>query len=147
MTPSKSPYTDPDFKARKDRRFKQWNRTEILLMKDPRHTNGRTPVEAFTYDISIGGARIHAMEPFDVGSLLRLQIELVRSGEILRVEGLVKWRRRDESAKVYELGVEFQHTSMATVMSLMKALHEARRDPAPETDKAEAAALNGSGRP
>jgi c-di-GMP-binding flagellar brake protein YcgR len=145
MTPSKNVPLGSDLKARKDRRFKQWNRTEILLMKDPRHTHGRTPVEAFTYDISIGGARIHAAEPFEAGSHLRLQIELVRSGEVLRVEGLVKWQRRDETAKVYELGVEFQHTSMATVLSLMKALHEARGPQAP--GKSEAAALNGSGRP
>ena len=145
MTPSKNLFAGSEFKARKDRRFKQWNRTQILLMKDPRHTTGRTPVEGFTYDISIGGARIHTMEPFEVGSLLRLQIELVRSGETLRVEGLIKWRRRDEAAKVYALGVEFQHTSMATVLSLMKALHEARSASPP--DKTEAAEINGSGRP
>jgi Tfp pilus assembly protein PilZ len=145
MIPSKGSTVESDFKTRKDRRFKQWNRTEILLMKDPRRTNGQTPIEAFTYDISIGGARIHTAEPFDVGSLLRLQVQLVRSGEVLRVEGLVKWRRKDEAEKGYAIGVEFQHTSMATVLSLMKALHEARRTTAP--GKAEAAELNGSGRP
>jgi len=143
MTPSKSSRTSPaGFKCRKDRRFKQWNRTQVVVIKDPRNADGQSPVEAFTYDISIGGARVHAMEPFDIGSLLRLQIELVRSGEVLRVEGIVKWRKRDEAANVYEIGIEFQHTSMVTVLSLMKALHDGRK--APEPHKGVAASLSRS---
>jgi len=131
MTPSKTAHAGSSNKPRRDRRFMQWNRTQITLLKDSRHTNGRAPVEAFTYDISIGGARIHSMESFEVGSLVRLQIELVRSAETLRVEGLVKWRRRDESASLFEMGIEFQHTSMVTVLSLMKALHDGRKSPEP----------------
>jgi hypothetical protein len=143
MTPSKHAAPGPSgFKARKDRRFKQWNKTRITLLKDPRNSDGHPPVEAFTYDISIGGARIHSMEPFDIGSLIRLQIELVRSGESLRVEGLVKWRKRDQAASVYEMGVEFQHTSMVTVLALMKALHDGRKHP--ESAKTEAAAVSRS---
>jgi hypothetical protein len=142
MTPSKTSYAGSGFKARRDRRFKQWNRTQITLLKDPRHVAGRAPVEGFTYDISIGGARIHSMEPFEVGCLLRLQIELVRSADTLRVEGQVKWRRRDESANIFEMGIEFQHTSMVTVLSLMKALHDGRKSPA--TQKSEPADLNRS---
>jgi hypothetical protein len=142
MTPSKTAHAGTGFKARRDRRFKQWNKTQITLMKDPQHVNGRSPVEGFTYDISIGGARIHSMEPFEVGCLLRLQIELVRSADILRVEGQVKWRRRDESANVFEMGIEFQHTSMATVLSLMRALHDGRKSP--ERHKGEPADLNRS---
>ena len=120
-----------DVQKRKDRRFKQWNKTRIWPLTDARNMNGHPGTEAFTYDLSIGGARIHCMKSFDVGALLRLQIELVRTGEALRVEGLVKWRRREESADVYEMGIEFQHTSMVTVLSLMKNLHDGRRAPAP----------------
>lgn len=140
MTPSKTVHAGTGFKARRDRRFKQWNKTQITLMKDPQHAAGRSPVEGFTYDISIGGARIHTMEPFEVGGLLRLQIELVRSADILRVEGQVKWRRLDETANVFEMGIEFQHTSMATVLSLMRALHDGRKSPEPR--KGEPAGLN-----
>jgi hypothetical protein len=130
MTPSKHASAAPaGFRPRKDRRFRQWNKTLVTLLKDPRNTNGHPPVEAFTYDISIGGACIHSMEPFDIGSLVRLQIELVRSSETLRVEGLVKWRKREQASSVYEMGIEFQHTSMVTVLALMKALHDGRKDP------------------
>jgi hypothetical protein len=143
MTPSKHAAPGPaGFKPRKDRRFKQWNRTQITLLKDARNENGHPPVEAFTYDISIGGVCVHSMEPFDIGSLLRLQIELVRSGEVLRVEGLVKWRKRDQASNVYEMGIEFQHTSMVTVLALMKALHDGRKNPEPS--KPEPAGLSRS---
>ena len=124
---------------RKDRRFKQWNKTKITPLTDPRNSEGLPGVEAFTYDLSIGGARLHTAESFEVGSLLRLQIELVRTGESLRVEGVVKWRRWEEAANVYEMGVEFQHTSMVTVLSLMKNLHDGRRSPAsPKAQPAQA---------
>ena len=40
---------------------------------------GPAPIDAFTYDLSIGGARLQTVESFEVGTLLRLQIELVRT--------------------------------------------------------------------
>jgi hypothetical protein len=131
-----------DMKPRKDRRFKQWNKTKIQLLGKNRNSNGHPPVEAFTYDLSIGGARLHTPESFEVGTLVRLEVELVRTGETLRVEGIVKWRRREESANVFEMGVEFQHSSMVTVLSLMKNLHDARRPPAAE--KSDQAAVSRS---
>jgi len=118
---------------RKDRRFKQWNKTKITPLVDLRGSNGHPPVEGFTYDLSIGGARLHTAESFAIGSFVRLEIELVRTGDILRVEAVVKWRRWDDTANVFEMGVEFQHTSMVTVLCLMKNLHDGRRpDPPPK---------------
>ena len=127
MTAAKGPGTGAGMKPRKDRRFKQWNKTSITRLVDPRNSNGHPPVDAFTYDISLGGARIHTAFAFDVDDLLRLEIELVRTREILRVEAVVRWIRWDDSANVFEMGVEFQHTSMVTVLSLMKNLHDGRR--------------------
>jgi len=129
---------ESDMTPRKDRRFKQWNKTKITLLTAPRSSSGHSAVEAFTYDLSLGGARLHTAEAFEVGTLIRLQIALVRTGETLSVEGIVKWRRRDESACVYEMGVEFQHTSMLTVLGLMKNLHDGRRSPdSPKREPAE----------
>ena len=127
MTAAKGPGTGAGLKPRKDRRFKQWNKTSITRLVDPRNSSGHPPVDAFTYDISLGGARIHTALAFDVDDLLRLEIELARTREVLRVECIVRWIRWDDSANVFEMGVEFQHTSMVTVLSLMKNLHDARR--------------------
>lgn len=125
-----------DMTPRKDRRFKQWNKTKIYRFVGPRNTNGHPPVDAFTYDLSIGGARLHTSEAFDIESLIRLEVELVRTEDVLRVEAVVKWQRWDEMANVYEMGVEFQHSSMVTVLSLMKNLHDGRRT-APSAKAAE----------
>jgi len=111
---------------RKDRRFKQWNKTSITRLIDPRNSNGHPPIAAFTYDLSLGGARLHTVTAFEVGDLIRLEIELGRTRETLRVEGVVKWIRWDDAANAFEMGVEFQHTSMVTVLSLMKNLHDGR---------------------
>jgi Tfp pilus assembly protein PilZ len=127
MPAEKGQFLGTDMKPRKDRRFKQWNKTKITPMIEPRTSSRHSSVEAFTFDLSLGGARIHTAESFEVGTPLRLQIELVRTGETLRVEGIVKWRQRNETEKVFEMGVEFQHTSMVTVLGLMKDLHDGRR--------------------
>jgi hypothetical protein len=122
-------------KPRKDRRFKQWNRTKIAPMTEPRNSHRHPVIEAFTHDVSLGGAQIHSAEPFEEGTLVRIQIDLIRTGETLHVEGLVKWLRRSKTEDVFELGVEFQHTSMVTVLALMKALHDGRRPNAAPRDE------------
>jgi len=45
-------------------------------IKDPRNSSDQSPVEAFTHDVSNRGARCYTSEPFEVGALLRLEIEL-----------------------------------------------------------------------
>ena len=109
---------------RKDRRFKQWNKAVIKIGPNGPNSHGLTEVKAFTYDLSLGGARIHSVERFELGTVLRLNIELVRSHETVNLKGQVKWVKRDEAANVFELGVEFDHDTSQTIMSLMKNLHD-----------------------
>lgn len=109
---------------RKDRRFKQWNKTVIRAAPQGQDSLPPAEVTAFTYDISLGGARIHSKERFDLGAVLQLHIELVRSRETVNLEGRVKWIKRDETDEVFEMGVEFFHSTARTVTSLMKNLHD-----------------------
>ena len=110
-------------RQRKDRRFKQWNKAVIRAKMGGRNPLDPEVTEGFTCDLSLGGARIHSAERFEVGAILRLQIELVRSQEIVNLEGLVKWVKRNESKNGFEMGVEFLHSNTQTVLSLMKDLH------------------------
>ena len=108
---------------RKDKRIKQWNKTVIKPLPEGQ---GRLPsdeVKAVTCDLSLGGARIHSPEPFELGTVLRLNIELVRSRETISLKGRVKWVKRDDAENVFELGVEFDHDTAQTVTSLMNNLH------------------------
>ncbi len=107
---------------RKERRFKQWNKTTFKALADRRGPAGPSIAEGFTYDISLGGARIHSAEPFEVGTLLSLRIELVRTQEVVHLEGRVRWLRRSAADRVYEMGIEFQHANSQTVVSLMRNL-------------------------
>jgi Tfp pilus assembly protein PilZ len=111
---------------RKDRRIRQWNKTVIKAAPPGQNSLPPAEVKAFTYDLSLGGARIHSVERFELGSILRLNIELVQSRETVSLKGRVKWVKRDEAEDVFELGVEFDHDTALTVMSLMKNLHGIR---------------------
>ena len=113
-------------KKRKDRRFKQWNKAVIKLAPEGQDPLSPKEVKAITCDLSLGGARIHSAERFELGAVLRLNIELVRSRETVSVEGRVKWVKRDDIENVLELGVEFDHDTSQTIMSLMKNLHDMR---------------------
>ena len=108
---------------RKDKRIKQWNKTVIKPLPRGRDPLPANEVNAVTCDLSLGGARIHTAQPFEPGTVLRLNIELVRSHETVNLKGRVKWVKRDEAANVFELGVEFDHETAQTVSSLMKNLH------------------------
>ena len=109
---------------RKDRRFKQWNKTVIGAAPNGLNSHGPAEVKAVTCDLSLGGARIRSVERFELGAVLRLNIELLRSGETISLKGQVKWVKGDEIGNVFELGVEFDHETSKTVMSLMKNLHD-----------------------
>jgi c-di-GMP-binding flagellar brake protein YcgR len=111
---------------RKARRFKQWNKTKIRPAADAWDPAAAAEIDAFTYDLSLGGARIHSKERFETGALLRLRIELVRSRDIVNVEGRVRWVRPGADGEQYEMGVEFDHAAPQAFMSLMKNLHDER---------------------
>lgn len=109
---------------RKERRFKQWNKTKIKSSYGPREFFDAAGINAYTYDISLGGAKIYSEENFSEGTAIRMQIDLARSKESISVDGLVKWARRNERDKVYELGVELSHMISKTVFMLMQDLYD-----------------------
>ena len=108
---------------RKDRRIKQWNKAVIKPLPQGQDPLPSGEVKAVTCDLSLSGARIYSPEPFEVGTVLRLNIELVRSRETISLNGHVKWVKRDEAENVFELGVEFDHDTAQTITSLLKNLH------------------------
>jgi c-di-GMP-binding flagellar brake protein YcgR len=109
---------------RKERRFKQWNKTRIRSSSGPREFFDAVGTNACTYDISLGGAKIYSEENFPVGTAIRMQIELVRSRESVSVDAFVKWSRRNERDTVWELGVELSHMTSKTVFLLMQNLYD-----------------------
>lgn len=116
-----------DAQRRRDRRIKQWNKASLRALAEHPSSAGLEEAEAFTYDLSLGGARIHSREHLEAGTAVRLRMELIRSRETVVIDGVIKWTRQSEADGVYEMGVEFTHTSQQTILSLMKNLHDNRK--------------------
>jgi c-di-GMP-binding flagellar brake protein YcgR len=117
---------DGDFrmKKRKEKRFRQWNKAMIRAAETGRDTFDPEGTNAYTYDLSLGGARIHAEREFPAGTIVQVQIQLSRTGQFVSIESEVKWVKNSEAENVYEMGVEFLHRIPQTLMSLMKNLYD-----------------------
>jgi c-di-GMP-binding flagellar brake protein YcgR len=113
---------------RKHRRFQQWNKAIIQSASGGNGLLPHCPLDAYAWDLSLGGARIQCDESFPVGSVLRIHLELVRSREFIGIDGEVRWSRWNEEQKTHECGVEFRDCVEATLQAIMRNLyHEVDR--------------------
>jgi len=108
---------------RKHRRFEQWNKAIIKSASGGEGILPRCPIDAYAWDLSLGGARIQSEESFPVGAVVRIHLELVRSRESVSIDGVVRWSRRSEKENTHECGVEFQECNQATLQAIMKNLY------------------------
>ena len=109
---------------KRERRFKQWNKVRIQHLSQDATLFDPLQFQAYTYDLSLGGAKIYSPEPLPVGAALQIRLELLRSGESVSVGAEVKWVKRKTAEKVYEIGVMFNHSAPQTAMALMKNLFD-----------------------
>jgi len=109
---------------RRERRFKQWNKTSIRSASNAGAPSNLAGINAYAYDISLGGAKVYSDVDFPAGTAVRVRIELVRSKESIGIDGVVRWTKRNDDCKVFELGVEFFHVIPRTALSLMHNLYD-----------------------
>ena len=128
---------------RKDKRFKQWNKTIITPLESGLGLRGAAESKAFTYDLSLCGARVHSPEAYAVGTAVRLRILLSRTNDSVKLEGRVKWVKRHPSENGYQMGVEFFHDTPQGFMTLMRELFEGPKPAA--SVKPDPASVRGSG--
>jgi hypothetical protein len=105
---------------RKDRRVIEHNE---ILIKPSDSGNAGGSFNAYTFDLSLTGARIATPEHLPSGSLIRLQISLARSNQTITLDGEVKWIKRREAENDFEAGIEFKHDISQTIMSLIRHLY------------------------
>jgi c-di-GMP-binding flagellar brake protein YcgR len=108
---------------RRDKRFKEKNEVIIQYTADRRKFDKSIEINAKTFDLSISGARIHSKKPFPINAVLRIQIDLQKSNQVIKVDGKVKWVEKMTGEDVYEIGVEFLHDISKTVLSLLRHLY------------------------
>jgi hypothetical protein len=106
---------------RKESRVIEHN--NVTIKPTPPRSNG-VGINAYTRDISIGGARIITKELFDVGSLIKIQIDLAGTNELISLEGEVKWLEFKKEEGFFELGVEFKHKISTNVVCLIRHIYQ-----------------------
>lgn len=108
---------------RKEKRFKEKNKVLIQYALDSRDSNGYLGIDAKTYDISLSGVRIVTKHAFPIDTILRIQISLSKSDQVVTLDGKVKWVKKTEKKDTVEIGVEFLHEISKTVLSLIRHLY------------------------
>ncbi len=107
---------------RKEDRLRERNSVTIQSFSS---TGANDKTNAYTYDLSVGGARIFSKELFDVGSILRIHLALDRTRQTVTVDGIVKWLNHRDDDDIFELGVEFRHQISHSIVSLIRHLYSA----------------------
>jgi len=110
---------------RKEKRIQERNSVVIKSAGDGKGPYSSLGTNAYTYDLSLGGTRLVTEKSFEVGSVIRIVIELAKTCQSVQVDGQVKWVRKNESEGVYEVGVEFVHKISQTILTLIRHLYGA----------------------
>ena len=106
---------------RKEARLVERNNVSIKPIHSTRTPRG---INAYTEDLSLGGARIYTKEFYDIGSAIKVQIELSDSQEMIVLEGVVRWLTAREGGEWFDLGIEFHHRISNSVLCLIKHLFQ-----------------------
>lgn len=106
---------------RKEKRINEENRVRIELSGTAPGEESRA-VNAFTQDISLGGARMITDTGIEVGSEFKMIITLSRTKNIIKLRAVVRWVRPVDTG-IYELGIEFLHGVPASVLTLINHLY------------------------
>jgi hypothetical protein len=106
---------------RRNRRVREEDRVVIEVFR-PGGRKFNFPINAFTKDISLEGARIWTDKAFSLNQKLRMVLYLSRSKQIVRICGVVIWTRNCDEG-LYEIGVQFQHEIPNVLIALIKHLY------------------------
>lgn len=110
---------------RKEKRIEERNTVVIRSAGNASGPPASAGVSAYTYDLSLGGTRLFTERPFDVGSNIRIVIELAKTCQSIQVDGKVRWVKKNEADGLYEVGVEFLHDISQTILTLIRHLYSA----------------------
>jgi Tfp pilus assembly protein PilZ len=105
---------------RKDKRFGERDRVIIRDAGRPPAHPTKHAINAYTYDLSLTGARIGSKKEFAVGAIVHIVIDLERSEQFLKVDGRVVWAQPGPGDEPFEIGVQFLHSIPDTILALIR---------------------------
>jgi hypothetical protein len=105
---------------RRDPRGQEENR---VVIEKPGPENGKNGdnINAYTKDLSLGGARIETDQSFPVGTELKMTLYLSKSWQVVKLRARIQWVK-DIDQGLIEMGVQFQHEIPGSIMSLITHL-------------------------
>jgi Tfp pilus assembly protein PilZ len=106
---------------RKTKRINEENKVEIKVVK-PDSSGDFLVFNAFTRDLSLGGARMLTNTAFQLNSELTITLHLAKSNQQAKVDGRVVWVKSFEEG-THEIGVEFLHEIPASVLMLINHIY------------------------
>lgn len=80
------------------------------------------PKAESSQDLSQGGLRINSSQFVPVGEVLELGVQLVDSGEVVRLPARVKWVRYNPYSESYQLGLEFEQGDLYPLSRISRFL-------------------------
>jgi c-di-GMP-binding flagellar brake protein YcgR len=113
---------------RKEKRFEENNTVVIHFALEGHEANSSTGIRAITRNISLGGARILAPKSYPVDTVMRVEINLSKSEQVVKLDGIVRWVELSPDEVTYELGIEFLHKISKSVLSLIRHLYARDQD-------------------
>lgn len=119
---------------RKEKRFAEQDEVVIKYVSSPKEAKAAETIKATTLDISLAGARILAKRSFSPGTILRVKVDLKKSGQVLNIDAEVKWCQQKADNETFEMGVEFLHNISQTLLLLLKHLYMGRNGIPSEID-------------
>ncbi len=105
---------------RKRSRFVECN--EVVIRTSLNKYQG-TGIKGRTYDLSTGGTRILTKKAYPVGTRVRIRIDLVRTRQVVAVDGEVTWLKVKDGQELFEIGVTFRDLTSHTILTLLKHLY------------------------
>jgi len=106
---------------RRTKRINEESKVEIKVLK-PNSAGDFVTSNAFTRNLSLGGARILTNTPFQLNSKLTITLFLAKSKQQPKVDGRVVWVKSIDKGS-HEIGVEFLHEIPSSVLILINHIY------------------------
>lgn len=108
---------------RKEQRKSEENKVSISILSKHKAKGKSDNIYALTKDISLSGVKIWTDTDLQINTLLKIEMALAKSQQLISVIGKVKWIKQRIGNQPFEMGVEFVDTPPIRVLALLNHLY------------------------
>jgi hypothetical protein len=116
---------------RRERRVREQALFTITLISKDATGDSPKVIHHSTEDISLTGAKIHTNSFLPVGSFLKIDLSLTDPPRMISAYARVRWVKSIYADELFELGIEFEDTSINIIKALKEHFDKAVRKKLP----------------